>query len=57
MSAVVDCKIEGVNVGTGRAWMGMVVGEDAAFSMVLSVPIVRIAGCDVECSIFMIAYC
>ena len=35
----------------------MVVGEDAAGGEILPVPIVRIACCDVECSIFMIAYC
>ena len=55
--AVVDCKIEGVNVGAGRAWLGMVVGIDAAFCVVLAIPVVGVAGCDMIGSIVMVANC
>ena len=55
--AVVDCKIEGVDVCAGRAWLGMVVSVDAAFQIIMAVPVVGFAGCDVVGGIFMIAYC
>ena len=38
--AVVDCKIEGVNVGAGRAWLGVVVSVGATFRIILAVPVV-----------------
>ena len=55
--AVVDCEIEGVGVCTGRAWLGMVVGIDAAFCVVLAIPVVGVAGCDMIGSIVMVANC
>ena len=55
--AVVDSEVESVGVGARRAWLRVVVRVDAACGVILSVPVVGVAGCDVECSIFMIAYC
>ena len=38
--AMVDCKIEGVDVCAGRAWLGMVVCVNAANGVILSIPAV-----------------
>ncbi len=40
---MVDCEIQGINVGARGAWLGMVVSEDAAFCVVLIVPVVVVA--------------
>ena len=55
--AMVDCKIEGVDVCAGRAWLGMVVRVYAACGVILAVPIVSIAGCDMIGCIVMVADC
>ena len=55
--AMVDCKIEGVDVCAGRAWLGMVVGIDAAFCVILSVPVVVVASGYVVRCVIVVCYC
>ena len=57
VGAVVDCKIEGVGVCAGRAWLGMTEGVDATFSIILVIPIVGVAGCDVVGGIVVVTNC
>ena len=57
MCTLVDCKIEGVNVDTGRAWLGMVVGIDATFRIILTVPVVFVASGYVVRCVIVVCYC
>ena len=57
VSAVVDSEVESVDVGAGGASLTVVVCVNAANGVVLSVPVVGVAACDVVGGIVMVANC
>ena len=55
--AVVDCKIEGVNVCAGRSWLRVVIGVGPACRVVLSIPVVVVASGYVVRCVIVVCYC
>ena len=55
--AVVDCEVECVDVGAGRAWLRVVIGVVSACNVILSIPVVVVASGYVVRCVTVVCYC